>query len=149
MKTSWKIVGLVSMSLCLMLLFAAAPSLASDHNCGPGGSICEGCSGTCSGLACAVPYQSQPSPGSCTAAQQAQGGYEITTTSNCAGSLEGVCKCYLPAFYQITQANCARVYYSTVPWEEPVALASSASCATSIGPMTPATLLPPVEGSTE
>lgn len=143
MRTSC-IAGLASIAFCLLLLIAPAPSIASDHNCGPGGSICEGCSGTCSGLACAVPYQHTPSPGSCTPAQQAQGGYEITTTSNCAGSLSGTCQCYLPSFYAITQQDCARVYYSSEPWEEPVAYASSATCATSIGPMTPVTPVPPV-----
>lgn len=56
-----------------------------------------------------------------------------------------MCKCYLPSFYQITQQDCARVYYSSEPWEEPVALASSATCATSVeaaGPMTPVTSVP-------
>jgi len=136
MKTNWKVVGLASTVFCLLLLFGAAPSIAQ---CGPGGAGCEGCSGTCTGLACAVPMQSPPSPGPCTAAQEAAGGYEISTVSTCAGSLEGVCKCYLPSFYQITQQDCARVYYySSLPWEEPTVLASSATCATSVEPMTPA-----------
>ena len=135
MKTSWKVVGLASTVFCLLLLFAAAPSIAQ---CGPGGAGCEGCSGTCTGVACAVPYQSPPSPGPCTPAQLAAGGWEISTVSNCAGSLEGVCKCYLPSFYQITQQNCARVYYSSQPGEEPTAFASSATCATSVELMTPA-----------
>ena len=136
MRTNWKVVGLASTVFCLLLLFAAAPSIAQ---CGPGGSICEGCSGTCSGLACAVPGQNTPSPGSCTPAQVAAGGYQISTVSNCAGSLAGICKCYLPSFYQITQQNCARVYFSSLPWEEPTAIASSATCATSEEPMAPAT----------
>ena len=99
--------------------------------------------GTCSGLACAVPGQHVPTPGPCTPAQQAAGGWEISTVLACAGSLEGVCKCYLPPIYQITQQNCVRVIFSSVPWEEPVAIASSATCATSVGPMTPATFPKP------
>ena len=133
MKISWKVVGFAPTVFCLLLLFAAAPSIAQ---CGPGNAGCEGCAGTCTGLACAVPYQSPPSPGACTPAQQAAGGYEISTVSNCAGSLEGVCKCYLPSFFQITQQNCVRVYYySALPWEEPMAIASSATCATSVEPI--------------
>lgn len=136
MKTNWRIVGFAATVFCLLLLFSAAPSLAQ---CGPGGAGCEGCAGTCTGLACAVPYQSPPSPGACTPAQQAAGGWEISTVSNCAGSLAGVCKCYLPSFYQITQSNCVRVYYSSLPWEEPTAIATSATCATSEAPMSSAT----------
>jgi hypothetical protein len=138
MKTSWKVLGFAPIVFCLLLLFAAAPSIAQ---CGPGGAGCQGCAGTCTGVACAVPYHSPPYPGACTPAQQAAGGYEISTVSNCAGSLAGVCKCYLPSFYQITQQNCTRVYYysSSLPWEEPTAIASSATCATSEEPMAPAT----------
>jgi hypothetical protein len=136
MKTRWKVVGFAPTVFCLLLLFAAAPSFAQ---CGPGNAGCEGCIGSCSGLACAVPYQSPPSPGACTPAQEAAGGYEITTTTSCGGSLAGVCKCYLPSWYQITQQNCTRVYFSSNPWEEPKAIASSATCATSVEPMTQAT----------
>lgn len=146
MKSSWKVLGLASTVFCLLLLFVAAPSIAQ---CGPGGAGCQGCTGTCTGVACAVPMESPPSSGPCTAAQLAAGGREISTVSNCAGSLAGVCKCYLPSFYQITHANCARVSFSSQSWEEQTALASSAGCATSEEPMTPATSPTPVEAPDE
>ena len=145
MKTSWKVVGFASTVFCLLLLFAAAPSIAQ---CGPGGAGCEGCGGTCTGVACAVPHQSPPSPGSCTPAQLAAGGRDISTTVDCAGSLAGVCKCYLPSWYQIIHQNCFRIYYTSQPGEEPKAIASSATCATSEEPMAPTTSEEPMVPTT-
>lgn len=138
MKTSRKVTGLASIVFCLLLLFAAAPSIAQ---CGPGGAGCEGCGGTCEGVACAVPNQSTPSPGYCTPEQEAAGGYEIFSSSNCSGSLSGTCQCYQPEFYEVT-SNCFRTFTSSNPWEEPlVSLPDEPTCATSDGPMTPA--MPP------
>ena len=143
MKTNSKVLGFASTAFCLLLLFVAAPSFAQ---CGPGGAGCEGCIGSCTGLACAVPGQHTPSPGACTPAQTAAGGWEISTTSSCGGSLAGVCQCYLPSFYQITQENCARVYFSSIPWEKEEVLASSeykmVPCGASEALMTPATATP-------
>ena len=146
MKASWKVVGFGSIVFCLLLLFAAAPSVAHHIPCGPGGAGCQGCGGGCTGVACAVPYQAPPSPGYCTPAQIAAGGRDISASTSCAGSLAGVCLCYLPSWYQIIQQNCFRIYYLAQPGDEPLAIgaepmviANPATCATSEEPMAPKT----------
>jgi len=142
MKTNRKVLGLVSALFGLLLLFVAVPSFAQ---CGPGGAGCQGCTGTCTGVACAIPGQHTPSPGTCTAAQLAGGAIQLNNVSNCAGSLAGVCRCYLPSFFQIIQQNCARVSLSSITWDtpdwdEPKVLARSEKCAKAeLSATTPAT----------
>jgi hypothetical protein len=99
-------VAFLALGLCMLLIFVTSPS---SGQCGPGNAGCGGgCPANtyCEGVGCAVPGNYTLSPGYCTSAQKAAGGYEIFGSGNCGNDRYGGCICYLPQDkYQITR-NC-------------------------------------------